>query len=188
MNTNLDVDTINNYFKRKQSSCYFLDLRNSTRVIRKISLKYDEKDNDSTERLKKHSQFMLDVHKELEAKVNIIKTDEFFFNDTGDGHLCLFWDNSHAWRALDVACHMHSFLNERLKSYNKTISSWFPELTLSFGIGLHTGGSLIYRKKYLIRLPEWKVIPRILKMSTCYSVEIFIISLSANWLPLVFKV
>src|SRR3990172_11225515 len=144
---------INNYYQEKQSSCYFLDLRNSTLVIRKLSLKIDEKDQRSTERLMQHAQFMLDLHKELEIKSDNMKADKgkYFFNDTGDGHMCLFWDKAHAWRALDLACHIYIYLyhDKKLEEHNEWIRRELPGLglNLNFGIGLHTGGSIVYEKK-----------------------------------------
>jgi hypothetical protein len=138
---------INNYFQNTQSSCYFLDLRGSTKFIRQISLKIDKNDQDSIPRLKQHADFMAKIHSELEKKLSKINIKDFYYNDTGDGHMCLFWGNSHSWIALYVACHMYSFLTRELPPHNNLIKNWFPELELKFGIGLHSGGSIILKNR-----------------------------------------
>jgi class 3 adenylate cyclase len=76
----------------------------------------------------------------------------FYYNDTGDGHLCLFWDKTHAWTALKIACSLAVFLDTELKKYRLSdLKKWSEEigndLDLGFGIGLHTGGSLVYNNK-----------------------------------------
>lgn len=133
----------------KQSSCYFLDLRNSTKVIRQISLLSGGKDTEATEKLKKHTGFMMDINKEVCRYLRKSVKNDYFYNDTGDGHLCLFWDEAHAWSCLKMACHMYDYLYKKLELHNKDIGS--SELKIGFGFGMHTGGSLIYKEKELER-------------------------------------
>ena len=141
--------------KYHTSSCYFLDLRNSTRIIRELSLEDGTSTRETRKNLKKHAEFMIDIHRQLENKLNCMSANnkklEYFFNDTGDGHMCLFWDEAHAWRALDLACHIYVYLhsNKKLEKHNEWIKKVLKkgELQLGFGIGLHTGGSVVYEKK-----------------------------------------
>src|SRR3990172_4657582 len=141
--------------KYHTSSCYFLDLRNSTRIIRELSLEDGTSTRETRKNLKKHAEFMIDIHRQLENKLNCMSAKneklEYFFNDTGDGHMCLFWDKAHAWRALDLACHIYIYLyhDKKLEEHNEWIRRELPGLglNLNFGIGLHTGGSIVYEKK-----------------------------------------
>lgn len=146
-----------NYYT-DHSSCYFLDMRNSTLIVRTISLDQDSKSVKATERLKIHAEFMLRVHELLSSKLKGLDKDQYYFDDTGDGHFCLLWTKTHAWDILDIACTIARFLTAELKSYNAgPLQEWSNEinrpLKLDFGMGLHTGGSLIYedgesKKKY----------------------------------------
>ena len=78
--------TANNY-KARQSSCYYLDMRNSTSIIRYIGLV--SKGETKIKRLDFHAQFMMSIHTFLMKKLKELHQDEFYFDNTGDGHLCL---------------------------------------------------------------------------------------------------
>src|SRR5882724_2129973 len=90
-------------YKETLSSCYFLDLRNSTYITREISLSGDRKSRHNTRRLKKHAIFLMKINEH-------VKKD----------HL------------------------NNLKTWSKEIGH---DLNLGFGIGLHTGGSLVYNNE-----------------------------------------
>ena len=140
-------------YKETLSSCYFLDLRNSTYITREISLSGDRKSRNNTERLKTHAQFLMGINEHVKKELDHLDNKKlFYYNDTGDGHLCLFWDKAHAWTALNLACSLAIFLETELKKYNSTtLKTWSKEighdLNLGFGIGLHTGGSLVYNNE-----------------------------------------
>ena len=143
------MQLVSDNYNDKQSSCYFLDLRNSTYITRKISLDGDHKKSEYSQRLKDHAEFMLGIHRFLTTILEKLNSKEYYYNDTGDGHLCLFWDKDHAATALKLACSMGIFLKKKLAEYNdKKLSKWSQEinatLSLDFGIGLHSGGSLVY--------------------------------------------
>ena len=140
-------------YKEALSSCYFLDLRNSTYITREISLSGDGKSRHNTRRLKKHAQFLMRINEHVKKELDRLGNKKlFYYNDTGDGHLCLFWDNTHAWTALNLACSLAIFLETELKKYHlNNLRTWSKEighdLNLGFGIGLHTGGSLVYNNE-----------------------------------------
>jgi hypothetical protein len=136
-------------YKETLSSCYFLDLRNSTYITREISLSNDRKNRHNTERLKKHARFLMGINEHVIEELDRIDNTKFYHNDTGDGHLCLFWDKTHAWTALQLACSLTLFLETEIKKYHlNELKNWSEEIgndsNLDFGIGLHTGGSLVY--------------------------------------------
>jgi hypothetical protein len=136
-------------YKPRQSSCYFLDMRNSTFITRAISLSHNIKSGKAVDRLKIHADFMLKIHRQVSNKLMKLDKDKYYFDDTGDGHFCLLWTKAHTWDALDIACTVSKFLSEELKIYNAgELDLWSKEtnekLKLDFGIGLHTGGSLVY--------------------------------------------
>lgn len=139
------------------SSCYFLDLRNSTYITREISLSSDGKGRKNTDRLKSHAGFMIGINEYVKRELDLLGNNKlFYYNDTGDGHLCLFWDKTHTWTALKIACSLASFLNIELEKYRSAyLKTWSKEighdLDLHFGIGLHTGGSLVYNDEKMER-------------------------------------
>ena len=59
------MDLISDNYNENQSSCYFLDLRNSTLITREISLTDDKKTNKSSEKLKIHAELMFKIHEEF---------------------------------------------------------------------------------------------------------------------------
>lgn len=135
----MNLEIINNNNEEEQSSCYVLDLRGSTKLIRELSF-------DSNQRLIEHCKFMTSIHYELQRILNSKTLNEFYFNDTGDGHVCLFWGNRHAWDCLDVAIEMQLFISKSLKSYNLKLNKLkkFKGVKLDYGIGIHTGGSIVF--------------------------------------------
>jgi hypothetical protein len=86
-----------NNYNNKQSSCYFLDIRNSTNIIRTISLATDKTLTHTDKRINAHSEFMSDLHNFLIKKLKELGLNNFYFSNTGDGHTCLLWNKTHAW-------------------------------------------------------------------------------------------
>ncbi len=142
------MNIIADNYNESLSTCYVLDLRNSTSVTREISLSDNHNKRKDSERLKIHAGFLMEINEFVINKLNQLKHKSYYYNDTGDGHLCLFWDKTHAWTALKIACGLAEFLRKRLANYNESqLKKWSNEidqkLKLGFGIGMHTGGSLI---------------------------------------------
>lgn len=113
-----------------EASSFIFDLRNSTGLVKKLS----EKDI-----LRKHVTFMLELNsKILNALSNLAEPSKFAFNDTGDGCLCVFWDEQHAITCLKIALDIYQFLNISLEKYNTDVSKKLSTAPLLFGMGLHT--------------------------------------------------
>ncbi len=123
-----------------KSTAFIFDLRNSTNVTRKISW---------NERLVKHIDFMMDMHKYIYKKLygNCDPT-KFAMNDTGDGYICLFWDSSHALTCLKMAIHVKDFLDKKLPLHNKNLGLKELSLKLDYGFAIHSGGSTIKRTAF----------------------------------------
>ena len=76
-----------------------------------------------------------------------------YFNNTGDGHLCLVWNKTHAWTmTMDIACSINAYLEKRIKEYyahhlKLWAQGYKKELSIGFGIGMHTGESIVIEEK-----------------------------------------
>lgn len=143
-----------NYLAR-QSSCYYLDIRNSTSIIRSITFGGQGIHQDRT-RLVIHAQLMMRIHEFLFEKLGKLQLEEFYFDNTGDGHLCLLWNKTHAWSLLDIVCSLSHFIEKELKEYQQNyLAQWSvaidKPLTIGFGIGIHSAGSLIYHHEKIGR-------------------------------------
>jgi class 3 adenylate cyclase len=150
------MNLIADNYKEALSSCYFLDLRNSTHITREISLSTDGKSRKNSNRLERHAQFLMGINEHVNQCLERLDHKLFYYNDTGDGHLCLFWDKTHTWTALKIVCSLARFLTSELKNYHfNELKTWSKEigheLDLNFGIGLHTGGSLVYNNEKMGR-------------------------------------
>lgn len=122
------------------SSAFIFDLRNSTNVTRKIS--WDE-------RLVKHIDFMMDMHKHIYKKLyDNCDPTKFAMNDTGDGYICVFWDRFHALTCLKMAIHVKDFLDKKLPIHNKNLGLKESSLKLDYGFAIHSGGSTIKRTTF----------------------------------------
>jgi hypothetical protein len=136
-----------NYLSR-QSSCYTLDIRNSTSIIRSITYGGKGIHKDKT-RLVIHAELMMRVHEFLFTKLAKLNVKDYYFDNTGDGHMCVLWNKTHAWTLLDIVCSISIFLEKELKEYKrKYLDKWSKEiekpLSTGFGIGIHSAGSLVY--------------------------------------------
>lgn len=152
-----NVSSMDNY-STKRCSCFFLDIRNSINIIRTISLKSDEVGSSrigntaTAKKMLAYSQFMLDIHKFLFEKLAKLNIDDYYFNNTGDGHVCLVWNKTHAWTILNVACSISVYLEKRMEEYyTQHLRYWEQEygkeLSIGFGIGMHSGESIIIKEK-----------------------------------------
>lgn len=95
---------------------------------------------------------MLDIHTFLFEKLKKLEIKNYYFNNTGDGHVCLVWDKTHAWTILNIACSISAYLEERVKEYyDQHLTSWAKEykkeLSIGFGLGIHTGKTIISIEK-----------------------------------------
>lgn len=143
-----------NYLSR-QSSCYTLDIRNSTSIIRSITYGGKGIHKDKT-RLVIHAELMMRIHEFLFTKLKKLDIKDYYFDNTGDGHMCLLWDNTHAWTMLDIVCSISIFIKKELKEYkSKYLDRWSKEiekpLSTGFGIGIHSAGSLVYEHESIGR-------------------------------------
>jgi len=117
------------------SSAVIVDIRDSSELVRGKS--YSDSPENYNKALKEHTGFMMQLFKCVFDYVeSLSQGDSFAFNDTGDGCLCVFWDQHHPLTCLKVACVMHEHLCK---------ARYVKENNIRFGIGLHTGGCLIYR-------------------------------------------
>jgi hypothetical protein len=142
------MNIIADNYNESLSSCYFLDLRNSTSLMREISLGNNHNESKNSERLRIHASFLMEINEFIINKLNQLNHNKYYYNDTGDGHLCLFWDKTHAWTALKIACGLAEYLKKTIANYNENqLKKWSNQidhkLKLGFGIGMHMGGSLI---------------------------------------------
>jgi hypothetical protein len=132
---NFTFETVNNE-SEFGSSALTLDLRNSTDIIRSIS--WDR-------RLTKQLDFMMNLHEVVyDALYKISSPDYFATNDTGDGFMCVFWDDMHAITCLSVAMVVKNFLDASLPMHNKSLKL-NDNKKFDYNIAIHSGGSTINR-------------------------------------------
>jgi len=129
---------IDNRRNGRFSSALSFDLRNSTKVTRQLT---QSKDLDL---FPQYVEFVMGLKLVIFEKLGFAKTAEWSINDTGDGFICLLWDELHAWTALKVARILRNFFEEALASQNG-VYSFMGNEQLSYGIGLHSGGSIVCR-------------------------------------------
>ena len=115
------------------SSALCLDIRNSTKLMRR----FDSAD------VKKHAELLNEVKSIFFDKA---KTGDLAISDTGDGMMCLFWNPTHCWSVLMITIAVNNLINDYLKKeYNEFLKSKDIDEEFGFGIGVHCGGSLVYR-------------------------------------------
>lgn len=125
------------------SSAFLFDLRNSTKITRTIS--WDD-------RLPKHIAFMMKLHEHVYTSLYAnCNPNKFAMNDTGDGYICVFWDNVHALTCLKQAIYVRDFLETNLQGHNQTLKLQNSPIKMDYGIGIHSGGSTINRSSYTNR-------------------------------------
>jgi hypothetical protein len=117
------------------SSALIVDIRGSSELVRRKS--YSVSVEHYNEALKEHTGFMMQLFKcVFDCIESLSLGDHFSFNDTGDGCLCVFWNDKHPLTCMKVA----SVIYKRL-----SMNEYVKKNNIRFGIGLHTGGCLIYR-------------------------------------------
>ena len=124
--------------RHKDSSAFVFDLRNSTAITRQLS-------STSTDRLNSFLEFMQRLASlvyELSYE-KIGKEPSSAINHTGDGFLCVYWDKVHAITALRIALEIRLFLNKEIPKLIQHLHT-SDDLTIDFGIALHTGSSSVY--------------------------------------------
>lgn len=122
------------------ASALVLDLRGSTELVVKA------KNNGI---LKQHVEFMLNTQKILlDAIFELGDKDKFYYNDTGDGFLCVFWDDNHAITNLKVGLFISHYLELATTTFLKKFKNIYGVSEFKFGLGFHTGtcfvGSFIH--------------------------------------------
>ena len=136
MTNELGVYEIINRQAEDGASAFILDLRNSTKITRNISW-----DN----RLVDYINFLMNTKQQfLEYIINNVNPHEWAFNDTGDGLLCVFWDDFHTVTCLKAFLVLKKILDKELKTINDKLSA---EPKLSSGFALHSGGCSIFRSR-----------------------------------------
>ncbi len=117
------------------SSAVIVDIRGSSEIVRKKS--YSDSSENYNKALKKHTGFMMQLFKSVFDHIESLSLDDkFSFNDTGDGCLCVFWNEHHPLTCMKVASVIYQHLSK---------DKYAKKNNIGFGIGLHTGGCLIYR-------------------------------------------
>jgi len=134
-----NINPITNYGS-KSSSAFVLDMRESTKIIRRLT-KSDKR------KLRIYTDFLMDLKQILYDEFSKTSDINMALNDTGDGILCLFWNKTHAWTALTIASGIDKYLSDSLPNLEKKIKLDTDFPNLRHGIGLHSGSSIIYRYK-----------------------------------------
>jgi hypothetical protein len=121
------------------SSALIVDIRGSSTLVRDKS--YSKQGQVYNEAIKEHTDFMMKLFKcVFDCIASFSLGDDFSFNHTGDGCLCVFWNSTkpftHPLTCMKVACVIHQHLS---------IDKYVKRNNIRFGIGLHTGGCLVYR-------------------------------------------
>jgi hypothetical protein len=129
------------------ASAFLFDMRNSTRLIRFLSYRTDNKG--FSQPLVDHTTLMTNIKDFIRDRIGAFGIgDQYSLNDTGDGHLCVFWDPVHSITCLKVALPLYIYLESTLNSYNKTLKEKYKySLSVDFGIGIHCGGCVVYRSQ-----------------------------------------
>jgi len=127
-------DPINQNYENG-SSALIVDIRGSTEIVRKKS--YSLSGERYNKALLEHTGLMMGLFKRVFDCIESLSIgNSFSFNDTGDGCLCVFWNENHPLPCLIVASVIYQHLSN---------DQYAKENNIGFGIGLHTGGCLIYR-------------------------------------------
>lgn len=126
----------------RDATAMVLDLRNSTALHRLLK---------KNEQRMLIVQMMIGIHEEilnyLYEKSGVDEAD-FAFNDTGDGYIIVFTDDSHAFSCVLCAVHLRDFLRKHIDKYNKELKIVRSDLKYSFGIGIHTAYARFIEMEY----------------------------------------
>ncbi|MBW1794179.1 MAG: hypothetical protein JRJ38_07080 [Deltaproteobacteria bacterium] len=119
-----------------------LDLRNSTALHRLLKKK--------RERML-IVKMMIGIHEEILNYLyehSGVGEDDFAFNDTGDGYIIVFTNESHAFSCVLCAVHLRNFLSKHIDKFNKELKIDRSNLRYSFGIGVHTAYARLIEMEY----------------------------------------
>ena len=126
----------------RAATAMVLDLRNSTALLRLLKNK---------EKRMLIIKMMIGIHEEiinyLYERSGVNKSD-FAFNDTGDGHLIVFANESHAISCVQCAAHLSTFLRGHIAEYNRALKIDRGNLRYDFGIGVHTAYARFIEMEY----------------------------------------
>jgi class 3 adenylate cyclase len=140
----------------RAATAMVLDLRNSTALLRLLK---------SKDKRMLIIKMMIGIHEEV---INYlyessgVKESDFAFNDTGDGYLIVFANESHAISCVQCALHLRTVLRRHIAEYNRALKIVRANLRYDFGIGVHTayarfiemecktGGDKIFSKQIIL--------------------------------------
>ena len=94
---------------------------------------------------------MIGIHEEILNYLyehSGVEEDDFAFNDTGDGYITVFTNDSHAFSCVLCAVHLRDFLRKHIDKYNKELKINRSDLKYSFGIGIHTAYARFIEMEY----------------------------------------
>ena len=117
----------------RAATAMVLDLRNSTALHRLLKKKKQRM---------LIVQMMIGIHEEILNYLyehSGVEEADFAFNDTGDGYIIVFTNESHAFSCVVCAVHLRDFLSKHIDKFNKRLKIGRRDLRYSFGIGIHTG-------------------------------------------------
>jgi class 3 adenylate cyclase len=126
----------------RAATAMVLDLRNSTALLRLLK---------SKEKRMLIIKMMIGIHEEI---INYlyersgVKKSDFAFNDTGDGYLIVFANESHAISCVQCAVHLRTFLRRHIAEYNRALKIDRGTLRYDFGIGVHTAYARFIEMEY----------------------------------------
>jgi class 3 adenylate cyclase len=119
-----------------------LDLRNSTALHRLMKKKKQRM---------LIVRMMIGIHEEILNYLyehSDVEEADFAFNDTGDGYIIVFTNESHAFSCVLCAVHLRGFLRKHIDTFNKKLKIDRSNLRYSFGIGVHTAYARLIMMDY----------------------------------------
>lgn len=126
----------------KDATAMVLDLRNSTALHRTLSKKKQRM---------LIVKMMIGIHEEI---INYlyehsgVDEADFAFNDTGDGYIIVFINESHAFSCVLCAVYLRDFLRKHVDKFNEELKIEQSNLKYSFGIGIHTASARFIEMEY----------------------------------------
>jgi len=125
--------------RENKASALIVDLRNSTQITRCIS---------SNDKFEDYINFVMGFKKiYFEFVDSNLLSDVSACNDTGDGIICVFWDEKHAITCMKAMIQINDYFVANLDQQNRELDT---EVKLSYGFALHTAACLVYRTNYML--------------------------------------
>lgn len=128
--------------ENRAATAMVLDLRNSTALHRLLKNKKQRK---------LIVQMMIGIHEEILNYLyehSGVEEADLTFNDTGDGYIIVFANESHAFSCILCAVHLRDFLSKHIDKFNKDLNIDRSNLRYSFGIGIHTAKARFIKMDY----------------------------------------